>query len=59
MSTRSHLQSGSPYEADRDNDEQPGSSTRDKQDKGEESGKKSRREVDPPIKRQPNKPDKR
>lgn len=56
MSIRNRMQAGSPYEVDREADEQPGKNHRDQSPHGEETGKKSRREVDPPVKRQPNKP---
>ncbi|GAB5499854.1 MAG: hypothetical protein PsegKO_21650 [Pseudohongiellaceae bacterium] len=56
MSTHSEMQGGSPYEVDRD-DEQPDKNDRDKPGSGEETGKKTRREIDPPIKREPNNPD--
>lgn len=56
MSIRNPMQAGSPYEVDREDDEQPGKGNRDRSQRGEETGKKSRREVDPPVKRQPNKP---
>lgn len=58
MPTHRGMTGGSPYEVDRSDEQQPGKNNGDKQHNGEEAGKKTRREVDPPSKRKPNKPDK-
>ncbi len=56
MPTVSEMQNGDPYEVDRSDDSQPGDDKSDKNKHGEGTGKKSRREVEPPIKRKPNQP---
>ncbi|MFN3162200.1 MAG: hypothetical protein ACE37N_01605 [Pseudohongiellaceae bacterium] len=58
MSTHRTMPGESPYEVDRSDEQEPEKSNGDKSQNGEEVGKKTDREVDPPIKRKPNNPDK-